>query len=80
MIMITVRGRPSGGVITTGPIPATGAHRELLESIIADAQNLIRAAELELAGVCEDGQGHWIETDPLLLTARRLVRWVALRR
>jgi len=54
------------------PRPATGQHAELLEEITQAIAALTKVVELEKSGVC-DGTGFWINRDPVLNAAKKLV-------
>jgi hypothetical protein len=74
---ITIMGGPSATTVDltepTGPRAASGRHAELLADLQNATARLAELIELERTGVC-DGQGFWIGSDPLLDTARKLVR------
>lgn len=54
------------------PQPVTGTHAKTLAEMSKVTDALVKVVELERTGVC-DGAGFWINRDPILNAARRLL-------
>jgi hypothetical protein len=57
-----------------GPTPAVGRHAEVLAERVEVIHVLTKCIELERAGTYDGfGQNFWIDRDPVLVAARKLV-------